>query len=367
MDTRVAATCSAFPRTKALANAGSLPLGALVSPFAPAAVGAPAEEPALRRDPARCARCAAFVSPFCAVDTANGMWRCCFCGCDNSDAMFAVGAPGAAAGFPELTRVDVEYLTDAAAAAAVGIGGDLRPLVGTGLLDVSPLGSASGAGSASMPPAVVFVVDESMDDDESASLRRSLLRCVRGSDPSTRVGFLTYAAAVAAYDLSVNTGVAAAEVLPGSRSPTPEDVEDLVGDGRMYVAPLSECADAIDAIVSSLRPASGGGSVRRRPRCLGPALETAVALLRHGTTGGGGGTAGGRVVVCASGPATRGPGGVAADEDSELFDFEEKAAKEYVDELSITVSDDRIPLPVSSRPPFSGSRITRRSADVRIA
>ena len=30
MDTRVAATCSAFPRTKALANAGSLPLGALV-------------------------------------------------------------------------------------------------------------------------------------------------------------------------------------------------------------------------------------------------------------------------------------------------------------------------------------------------
>ena len=83
--------------------------------------------------------------------------------------------------------------------------------------------------------------------------------------------------------------------------------------------------------------------MRRRPRCLGPALETAVALLRHGTTGGGGGTAGGRVVVCASGPATRGPGGVAADEDSELFDFEEKAAKEYVDELSITVSDDRNP------------------------
>ena len=194
--------------------------------------------------------------------------------------------------------------------------------------------------SASTTPAVVFVVDESMDDDECALLRRSLLRCVRGADPSTRVGFLTYAAAVAAYDLSVTTGVAAAEVLPGSRSPMPEDVEDLVGDGRTYVAPLSECADAIDTIVSSLRPASGGGSsvsVRRRPRCLGPALETAVALLMHGRTGGD--SPGGRVVVCASGPATRGPGGVAADEDSELFDFEEKAAKEYVDELSITVSE----------------------------
>ena len=104
------------------------------------------------------------------------------------------------------------------------------------------------------------MVDESMDDDESASLRRSLLRCVRGSDPSTRVGFLTYAAAVAAYDLSVNTGLAAAEVLPGSRSPTPEDVEDLVGDGRMYVAPLSECADAIDAIVSRFDPRAAAGA-----------------------------------------------------------------------------------------------------------
>ena len=357
MDTRVAATCSAFPRTKALANAGSLPLGALVSPFAPPAVGAPAEDPPLRRDPARCARCVAFVSPFCAVDTANGMWRCCFCGCDNSDAMFAVGASGAAAGFPELTRVDVEYLTDAAAGTAVGTGDDVSALVGTGG-DVSALGSASGAGSASTPT-VVFVVDESMDDDECASLRRSLLRCVRGADPSTRVGFLTYAAAVAAYDLSVTTGLAAAEVLPGSRSPTPEDVEDLVGDGRMYVAPLSECADAIDAIVSSLRPASGGGSVRRRPRCLGPALETAVALMRHGWTGGAGS---GSLVVCASGPATRGPGGVAADEDSELFDFEEKAAKEYVDELSITVSDDRIPLPVSSAPAHFG---VQNHAEVR--
>ena len=76
-------------------------------------------------------------------------------------------------------------------------------------------------------------------------------------------------------------------------------------------------------------------------------LVVTVALLRDAM----GGVGGGRVVVCASGPATRGPGGVAADEDSELFDFEEKAAKDYVDELSITVSHDDTQL--ESRPNFS--------------
>ena len=72
------------------------------------------------------------------------------------------------------------------------------------------------------------------------------------------------------------------------------------------------------------------------------------------------------MVVCASGPATRGPGGVAADEDSELFDFEEKAAKDYVDELSITVSHDDTKLSSLPRHAFWSS-ITRRSADVYLA
>ena len=338
VDTRVAATCTAVPNPRALANAGSLPLGALVSPFAPAAAGVNAagghasqptpnasqptpHEPVLRRDPARCVRCAAFVSPFCAVDTMNGRWRCCFCLGDNSDAVFAAGSAGSHAAFPELTDVDAQYLMDQMGGAHVG-------------------GADTGT------PPVVFVVDESMDDDECAALRKTLLGVVAGMDRTQRVGVVTYAAAVAAYDVSVTTGVATAEVLPGTKSPTPGDVRDLVDGGRVYVAPLEECAGSVDAVLSSLRPFSVG-SVRRRPRCLGAALETAVALLRDAM----GGVGGGRVVVCASGPATRGPGGVAADEDSELFDFEEKAAKDYVDELSITVSHDDTQL--ESRPNFS--------------
>ena len=319
-----------------------------MSPFAPAAAGGNAsqptpnasqptpDEPVLRRDPARCVRCAAFVSPFCAVDTVNGRWRCCFCSGDNSDAVFAAGSAGSHAAFPELTDVDAQYLMDQMGGAHVG-------------------GADTGT------PPVVFVVDESMDDDECAALRKTLLGVVAGMDRGQRVGVVTYAAAVAAYDVSVTTGVATAEVLPGTKSPTPEDVRDLVGGGRVYVAPLEECAGSVDAVLSSLRPFSVG-SVRRRPRCLGAALETAVALLRDAM----GGVGGGRVVVCASGPATRGPGGVAADEDSELFDFEEKAAKDYVDELSITVSHDDTKLSSLPRHAFWSS-ITRRSADVYLA
>ena len=89
----------------------------------------------MRRDPARCVRCAAFVSPFCAVDTMNGRWRCCFCLGDNSDAVFAAGSAGSHAAFPELTDVDAQYLMDQMGGAHTGT------------------------------PPVVFVVDESMDDD----------------------------------------------------------------------------------------------------------------------------------------------------------------------------------------------------------
>jgi protein transport protein SEC23 len=220
---------------------------------------------------------------------------------DNSDAVFAAGSAGSHAAFPELTDVDAQYLMDQMGGAHVG-------------------GADTGT------PPVVFVVDESMDDDECAALRKTLLGVVAGMDRTQRVGVVTYAAAVAAYDVSVTTGVATAEVLPGTKSPTPGDVRDLVDGGRVYVAPLEECAGSVDAVLSS--------------------LETAVALLRDAM----GGVGGGRVVVCASGPATRGPGGVAADEDSELFDFEEKAAKDYVDELSITVSHDDTQL--ESRPNF---------------
>jgi hypothetical protein len=64
-DPYVRMSASKVPNQKAVANVGSLPLGAMVTPFAAAASGA--APVVLRRDPARCARCLAFISGFCEV------------------------------------------------------------------------------------------------------------------------------------------------------------------------------------------------------------------------------------------------------------------------------------------------------------
>jgi hypothetical protein len=65
-----------FPNLQAMANCGSLPLGAVFEPFAPCAP----PPPRLRREPVRCQICGAFANRFCPVDAGNGRWVCVFCG-----------------------------------------------------------------------------------------------------------------------------------------------------------------------------------------------------------------------------------------------------------------------------------------------
>jgi len=326
-DPYVGLSASKVPNQKAVANVGSLPLGAMVSPFAEAGAG----PVVLRRDPVRCARCLAFVSGFCKVDGRSGGWTCCFCGEDNNDALLASEDLSS---YPELMITSVDYHLMSGGLGAAAYGGD-------------------GDGGGGEPTPVVFLIDECLDDDEVAALRASMLKVVRSLPGATRVGIATYAASVAVYDLSVTSGTASAEVVPGTRSPTPADLHSLLYGTGTFLAPLATCMPAVEAVIGSLRPAaSAAGPVAGRPRCLGPALETAAALLKRGggvgAAGGGGGGAGaagaasaeggGRVLVCTGGPATRGPGGIGVDEDSELFDFEEAAAKTYIAELSSTVA-----------------------------
>ena len=338
-DPYVGMSASKVPNQKTVANVGSLPLGALVSPFAEDS------SVVLRRDPARCAKCLAFISGFCKVDGRDGSWTCCFCGDDNSDALLAVGPGGDLQSYPELVMPTVDYhLTSALGAAASYAGGN------------SGGGYNGGEDDETQPSPVVFLVDECLDDDEVAALRSSMMEVVRGLPSSTKVGIASYAASVAVYDLSVTSGMASAEVVPGTRSPTPSDLHSLLFGEGTFLAPLSTCMPAVEAVIGSLRPAaSAAGPAHCRPRCLGPALETAAALLKRGgggvPPGGAEGSdaaaaaatgsmdvcGGGRVLVCMGGPATRGPGGIALDEESELYDFEEQAAKTYIDELSTTV------------------------------
>jgi len=312
-----------------------------VDPFSAAA---DAEAPLrIPRDPARCVDCAAFLNGYCRVDTARGRWRCCFCGGDNADAALAAG-PGEEAPLRhrrELFEPDVTY-------AVASVSASER--------------SAEREPEQPSSTPVVFVVDESLDEDEAESLRASLEYAARAAPPDAPTGLVSYGAAVAAHEIrprAPSSGGASsplhasAEIVPGTRSPTPEDVAGIVGEGPAGIAArfLASAADGgedrLDAALASLRPfardsAAARVPARERPRCLGAAIETAAMLVPDG----------GRLVVCAGGPPTRGPGGVVADDASELVGFQRREAAECFDQLADAVrARER-----SARPPIESSR-----------
>ena len=304
----------------------------------PFSAAADAEAPLrIPRDPARCVDCAAFLNGYCRVDTARGRWRCCFCGGDNADAALAAG-PGEEAPLRhrrELFEPDVTYAV--ASHSASERSAEREP---EREREPEPEPEPS-----STP--VVFVVDESLDEDEAESLRASLEYAARAAPPDAPTGLVSYGAAVAAHEIrprAPSSGGASsplhasAEIVPGTRSPTPEDVAGIVGEGPAGIAArfLASAADGgedrLDAALASLRPfardsAASRVPARERPRCLGAAIETAAMLVPDG----------GRLVVCAGGPPTRGPGGVVADDASELVGFQRREAAEYFDQLADAV------------------------------
>jgi protein transport protein SEC23 len=210
---------------------------------------------------------------------------------------------------------------------------------------------------------VVFVLDESLDLDESRLMRGSVARALDALPDGTRVGLVAFAGAVSAYDVQTDAGLgfdggdfcfAAASVVPGHRSPDARDLSAILDEKRggpsRCIARLGDegVRETLAAIVASLAPVGNKrreGAARTRPRSFGAAVETAVAVL-DGASARDAGTrdaknadtaSRGRVIVCLGGPPTRGPGAAAADEQSEFYDAEERAARAYVETLAETV------------------------------
>jgi hypothetical protein len=215
---------------------------------------------------------------------------------------------------------------------------------------------------------VFFVLDESMDADESRLMRRSVCQTLDALPDDKEVGLAAFAGAVSVYDVAASTrksisaldGVApvVASVVPGHRSPDAHDLLDVLdetrGGARRFIKRLGDegVRETFAAAVKALAPIrrrGGGdqGAARLRPRSLGAAVETAVAVLESVSPSSGKESEPykgshkrknrGRVIVCLGGPPTRGPGAAAADEQSEFYDAEERAARAYVETLAETV------------------------------
>ena len=352
-------SASLFPADAALANRGGVPFGAVVHPFSKSSTIS-----SLAKPPARCDACGAFANGFCATNARNGHWACCFCGSGNVDRSLIDGIDADAKSLPELASREVEYVFRDARG-----GSDARRAserastsASTSALRASSEPAEGAFSHQNARPPVVFVLDESLDSDESRLMRRAVGHALDALPDDASVGLVAFAGAVSVYDVAASTrqraalgregAAAAASVVPGHASPDARDLSDVFDEARggpsRFIARLGDegVRETLAAVVSSLAPARrrGEGAARARPRSFGAAVETAVAVLA-GAYGGfdGGGKSDrdtasrGRVIVCLGGPPTRGPGAAAADETSEFYDAEERAARAYVETLAETV------------------------------
>lgn len=342
-------SASLFPADAALANRGGVPLGAVVHPFRDGETSAETSafsSTTIRKPPTRCETCGAFVNGFCPVNARNGHWACVFCGSGNVHRCLIDPVDADAASLPELAAREVEYVF-----------GSRRETDATPLRASSNGHPRTESSSANDGP-VFFVLDESLDADESRLMARSLSETLEGLPDDKRVGLAAFAGAVSVYDVAASTrniinGVApvVASVVPGHRSPDARDLSDVLDETRggafRFIARLGDegVRETFAAAVASLAPmreSRGGGALgaaRTRPRSLGAAVETAVAVLESMASSSGKESQKnrGRVIVCLGGPPTRGPGAAAADASSEFYDAEERAARKYVETLAETV------------------------------
>ena len=242
------------PNLTAMAN-GPLPLGFVWTPLAPSGDAPP--PPVLRRQPVRCDQCGAYANRYTPVRSETGRWECVFC-------------------LNENTPTSRDY----ASAAGVQNSLELLESVVDWQQHVTPADRSFGDAAQAATPPVLYLIDESVEEDELSELRAAVMTAVRTLPPSTPVGIITYGTSVSAYDLS-QVGVATADLVSGTVPPTAAALRPLLYGSGAYLVPVHTCLPIVELVLGALRPCVDPATpAANRDRCLGPALEVPPALVR---------------------------------------------------------------------------------------
>ncbi|CAA7400155.1 unnamed protein product [Spirodela intermedia] len=298
-------------KNRKLANISSLGFGALVSPGRDIASGPQIVE----REPHRCQNCGAYANLYCQVLLASGQWQCAICNkLNSSDGEYIAPSLEAVRQWPELSSSVIDYIRT----------GNKHP----GFVPVSD--------SRTSAP-VFLVIDECLDEGHLQHLQGSLHAFVDSLPATTRIGVITYGRTVSVYDFSEESA-ASADVLPGDRSPTQEFLKALIYGTGIYLSPVHISRPVAHTIFSSLRPYGLRLPEASRDRCLGTAVEVALAIIRgpsaemsRGIVKRPGGNC--RILVCAAGPNTYGPGSVPHSFNHPNYPYMEKTAIKFMEHL----------------------------------
>ena len=167
----------------------------------------------------------------------------------------------------------------------------------------------------------VFVIDTTIRQRDLAEMQAAVVHAVQSMQDNDHVGLVAFDGVVKVFDFSTED-CGSAHVLPGVSSPSQAELNALGASGAQLTAPVHTCASTLVAIVKSLKPPVRQASrAKGKLRCVGAAIETAVALAaacaQKGATASFSGlhTSGQylaagkeRVLVLLGGPPTCGPG-----------------------------------------------------------
>ncbi|XP_027366453.1 protein transport protein SEC23 [Abrus precatorius] len=298
-------------KQKKQANVPSLGFGALLSPGREVLAG----PQVIQRDPHRCKSCGAFANIYCNILLGSGQWQCVICSKLNiSDGEYIAPKKEDLRIFPELSSSMVDYVQT----------GNKRP----GFVPVS---------DSRMSAPIVLVIDECLDESHLQHLQSSLHAFVDSLPPTTRVGIVVYGRTVSVYDFSEES-IAYADVLPGDKPQNLESLKGLIYGTGLYLAPMHASLPVAHTIFSSLRPYKMKIPEASRDRCLGTAVEVALAIIQgpsadlsRGVVKRSGGN--NRIIVCAGGPNTYGPGSVPHSLSHPNYPYMEKTALKWMENL----------------------------------
>lgn len=298
-------------KQKKKANTPSLGFGALVSPGRENSSG----PQVVQREPHRCQNCGAYANLYCNILLGSGQWQCVICrNLNGSEGEYIAPTRDDLRNLPELSLPLVDYVQT----------GNKRP----GYIPVSDLRTSSP---------VFLVVDQCLDEAHLQHLQSSLHAFVDSLSQTTRIGIITYGTTVSIYDFSEGS-MASADMLPGDKSPTPESLKSLIYGTGIYLSPVHASLPVAHTIFSSLSPYKLSIPEVSRDRCLGTAVEVALAIIQGPSaemsrgilkrTGGSG-----RIIVCAAGPTTYGPGSVPHSFGHPNYPYMEKKAIKWMEDL----------------------------------
>ncbi|KAK1281092.1 hypothetical protein QJS04_geneDACA004692 [Acorus gramineus] len=296
---------------KKLGNASSLGFGALVSPGREIAQG----PQTVYRSPHRCQNCGAYSNLYCKILLESGQWQCMICKkLNGSEGEYIASSRDVLQHCTELSFSAIDYIQT----------GNSRP------------GYIPAPDTRRTSP-VFLVIDECLDEAHLQHLQGSLHAFVDSLPPSTRIGIISYGRTVSVYDFS-ETSTASADVLPGDKSPTQESLKALIYGTGIYLSPIHVCLPVAHTIFSSLRPYKLKLPEASRDRCLGTAVEVALAIIQgpsaemsRSIIKRSGGNC--RILVCAGGPNTYGPGAVPHSFNHPNYPYMEKTAMKWMEHL----------------------------------